>query len=79
MPQPLQEPGYVPYSIFLPPKPGSHKIMTILSLQGSFTLTSGSLAEDPIALGASASAVNGALDSFGRAAALELENGVRIN
>lgn len=47
--------------------------------KGSFTLTSGSLADDPIRLGASLSAINGALESFGRAAALELENGVRIN
>ncbi|GGN07198.1 short chain dehydrogenase [Dyadobacter beijingensis] len=47
--------------------------------KGSFTLTSGSLSEDPIVSGASVSAVNGALDSFVRAAAIELENGVRIN
>jgi NAD(P)-dependent dehydrogenase (short-subunit alcohol dehydrogenase family) len=37
------------------------------------------VADDPIPLGASLSAINGALDSFGRAAAVELENGVRIN
>ena len=47
--------------------------------KGSFTLTSGSLSEDPIVLGASVSAINGALDSFVRAAAIELGNGVRIN
>lgn len=47
--------------------------------KGSFTLTAGSVADDPIPLGASLSAINGALDSFGRAAAVELENGVRIN
>lgn len=47
--------------------------------KGSFTLTSGSLSDDPIVFGASVSAINGALDSFVRAAAIELENGVRIN
>jgi len=46
---------------------------------GSFTLTSGSLAEDPVPLGASLSAVNGAIDGFVRGAAIELKNGVRIN
>lgn len=47
--------------------------------KGSFTLTSGSLNDDPIFSGASVSAINGALDSFVKAAAIELENGVRIN
>ncbi|MFD0793057.1 short chain dehydrogenase [Mucilaginibacter litoreus] len=47
--------------------------------KGSFTLTSGSLGEDPIVLGASLSTINGALDAFVKAAAIELENGVRIN
>jgi NAD(P)-dependent dehydrogenase (short-subunit alcohol dehydrogenase family) len=47
--------------------------------KGSFTLTAGSLADDPIRLGAAVSAINGALESFGQAAAVELENGVRIN
>lgn len=46
---------------------------------GSFTLTSGILSDDPIRFGASASMVNGAIDSFVRAAALELPRGVRIN
>jgi NAD(P)-dependent dehydrogenase (short-subunit alcohol dehydrogenase family) len=46
---------------------------------GSFTLTSGSLADDPVTLGASLSAVNGAIDGFVRGAAIELKNGVRIN
>lgn len=39
---------------------------------GSFTLISGVLAQDPILLGASASMVNGAIESFVRAAAVEL-------
>jgi NAD(P)-dependent dehydrogenase (short-subunit alcohol dehydrogenase family) len=47
--------------------------------KGSFTLTSGILSEDPIVLGANLSAVNGALNAFVMAAAIELENGVRIN
>lgn len=46
---------------------------------GSFTLTSGVLSHDPIRFGAGASLVNGALDSFVRAAAIELPRGLRIN
>jgi NAD(P)-dependent dehydrogenase (short-subunit alcohol dehydrogenase family) len=46
---------------------------------GSFTLTSGILSEDPIQHGAAASLVNGALESFVRAAAIELPRGLRIN
>src|SRR5262249_56760447 len=45
----------------------------------SFTLTSGVLYHDPIRYGASASLVNGAIDAFVRAAAIELPRGVRIN
>ncbi len=39
---------------------------------GSFTLISGILSSDPIRFGASASMVNGAIESFVRAAAVEL-------
>ena len=46
---------------------------------GSFTLTSGVLSHDPIRFGAAASLVNGALDSFVRAAAIELDRGLRVN
>lgn len=46
---------------------------------GSFTLTSGVLSHDPIRYGASASLVNGALESFVKAAAIELDRGLRIN
>ncbi len=46
---------------------------------GSFTLTSGVLSHDPIRFGACASLVNGALDCFARAAAIELPRGLRIN
>ncbi|WP_245217869.1 short chain dehydrogenase [Pseudomonas eucalypticola] len=45
----------------------------------SFTLTSGILNRDPIRTGASAAMVNGALDAFVRAAAIELPRGLRIN
>lgn len=46
---------------------------------GSFTLISGILSEDPIRYGAAASLVNGALESFVRAAAIELPRSLRIN
>ena len=46
---------------------------------GSFTLTSGVLDSDPIVAGTSASMVNGALNSFVRAAAIEMPRGQRIN
>ena len=45
----------------------------------SFTFTSGILSQDPIRSGASAALVNGALDSFVRAAAIELPRGLRVN
>lgn len=45
---------------------------------GSFTLITGVLAQDPIRFGASASMVNGAIESFVRAAAVELTDH-RIN
>jgi NAD(P)-dependent dehydrogenase (short-subunit alcohol dehydrogenase family) len=47
--------------------------------KGSFTLTSGILSNDPVLYGANLSAVNGALNSFVIAAAIGLENDVRIN
>ncbi|HEV7737194.1 MAG TPA: short chain dehydrogenase [Chlamydiales bacterium] len=46
---------------------------------GSFTLTSGVLARDPVLSGSNPSAVNGAIEAFVRAATIELTNGVRIN
>ncbi|WP_330992550.1 short chain dehydrogenase [Pluralibacter gergoviae] len=51
----------------------------ILSDGGSITLTSGIIADEPIAQAASASAVNAALAGFVRAAACELPRGIRIN
>ncbi len=46
---------------------------------GSITLTSGVLSHDPVRAGSSASMVNGAIDAFVRAAAIELPRGLRIN
>lgn len=46
---------------------------------GSITLTTGILAEQPIVQGTSASLVNGAVEAFARAAAIELPRGLRIN
>lgn len=46
---------------------------------GSITLTSGILAIEPIRNGASATAVNAALEGFAAAAAIELPRGLRIN
>jgi len=50
-----------------------------LNDNGSFTLTTGILAEDPVIRTASAAMVNGALHSFVMAASLELERGLRVN
>ena len=47
--------------------------------KGSFTLMAGSLAHDPVLAGSNASTVNGAIESFVRAAAIELTDGLRIN
>ncbi|MDR6944139.1 short chain dehydrogenase [Mucilaginibacter pocheonensis] len=47
--------------------------------KGSFTLVTGALAEEPQRNFANASAANGAVEGFVRAAAIELENGIRIN
>jgi len=46
---------------------------------GSFTLTTGVLDSDPIRLGTSASMVNGAVNAFVVAAAIEMPRGQRIN
>lgn len=46
---------------------------------GSFTLTTGVLAREPIVTGAASSAANGALEAFTMAAAVELPRGLRIN
>jgi NAD(P)-dependent dehydrogenase (short-subunit alcohol dehydrogenase family) len=46
---------------------------------GSITLTGGILDRDPIRQGVNASAVNGALNAFVMAAAIEMPRGLRIN
>lgn len=47
--------------------------------KGSFTLITGALTEEPQRNFANASAANGAVEGFVRGAAIELENGIRIN
>ncbi len=47
--------------------------------KGSFTLTSGTLSDDPVRFASAISTVNGAINSFVKAAAVELDNGIRIN
>jgi len=46
---------------------------------GSFSLITGGLTREPQRNFANASAANGAIEAFVRAAAIELENGIRIN
>lgn len=50
-----------------------------LNPKGSFTLTTGILADEPELMTTSAAMVNGGIHSFVKAAALELEDGKRIN
>ena len=46
---------------------------------GSFTLTTGILADHPVEFTTSAAMVNGGIHSFVKAVALELKDGIRIN
>jgi len=46
---------------------------------GSFTLTTGILADHPVEFTASAAMVNGGIHSFVKAVSLELKDGIRIN
>ncbi|QLK63371.1 short chain dehydrogenase [Enterobacteriaceae bacterium Kacie_13] len=50
-----------------------------LNDNGSITLTSGIIAEEPIRQGANATTVNAAVEGFVRGAAIELPRGIRIN
>jgi NAD(P)-dependent dehydrogenase (short-subunit alcohol dehydrogenase family) len=50
-----------------------------LNTGGSFTLTTGILADHPVMLTSSAAMVNGAIHSFVKAVSLELTNRIRIN
>ena len=46
---------------------------------GSITLTTGILADEPVDMTTSAAMVNGAIQSFTKAVALEMKNGIRVN
>jgi NAD(P)-dependent dehydrogenase (short-subunit alcohol dehydrogenase family) len=46
---------------------------------GSFTLTTGILADNPVKMTTSAALVNGGIHSFVKAASLEMENNIRVN
>jgi NAD(P)-dependent dehydrogenase (short-subunit alcohol dehydrogenase family) len=50
-----------------------------INAKGSFTLITGALTHEPQKNFANASAANAAVEGFVRAAAIELENGIRIN
>ncbi|MEL6918550.1 MAG: short chain dehydrogenase [Bacteroidota bacterium] len=50
-----------------------------LNPNGSITLTTGILADDPVVKTASAAMVNGGIHSFVKAASLEMVNGIRLN
>jgi len=50
-----------------------------LNAGGSFTLSTGILADHPVLQTTSAAMVNGGIHSFAKAVALELKNGIRIN
>ncbi len=50
-----------------------------LNAEGSFTLTTGILADFPVVSTTSAAMVNGGIHSFVKAVCLELRNGIRIN
>ncbi|MBK7559798.1 MAG: short chain dehydrogenase [Chitinophagaceae bacterium] len=50
-----------------------------INAKGSFTLITGALSHDPQKNFANASAANGAVEGFVKAAAIELENDIRIN
>ncbi|MEQ9424370.1 MAG: short chain dehydrogenase [Cyclobacteriaceae bacterium] len=50
-----------------------------LNPNGSVTLSTGILADDPVVKTTSAAMVNGGVHSFVKAVALETENGIRVN
>ncbi len=80
----LEEMGEAQYQLGLRAKLMGQVNLVLLGREyandgGSFTLTSGVLAEQPIRFGSSASMVNCAVEGFVRGAALELPRGLRIN
>ncbi len=81
---PMGEMGAKEYGIGLADKLMGQVNLVLLGREtiadgGSFTLISGILTDDPIRYGTSASMVNGGLEAFARAAAIELPRGLRIN
>jgi len=50
-----------------------------LNQNGSITLTTGILADDPVVKTTSATMVNGGIHSFVKAVSLEIGNGIRVN
>lgn len=50
-----------------------------LNPNGSITLSTGILADDPVVMTSSAAMVNGGIHSFVKAVSLEIENSIRIN
>jgi NAD(P)-dependent dehydrogenase (short-subunit alcohol dehydrogenase family) len=50
-----------------------------VNASGSFTLSTGILADDPVDMTSSPAMVNGAIHSFVKAVSLELKDGIRIN
>lgn len=50
-----------------------------LNQNGSITLTTGILADDPVVKTTSAAMVNGGIHSFVKAVSLEIANGIRVN
>lgn len=50
-----------------------------LNSNGSITLSTGILADDPVLMTTSAAMVNGGIHSFVQAVALEIEKGIRVN
>lgn len=50
-----------------------------LNTDGSITLSTGILADDPVVQTTSAAMVNGGIHSFVKAVALEIKNGIRVN
>jgi NAD(P)-dependent dehydrogenase (short-subunit alcohol dehydrogenase family) len=52
---------------------------SFLNNNGSITLSTGILADDPVIKTASAAMVNGGIHSFVQAVALEMEKGIRVN
>ena len=53
--------------------------LNYLNDHGSITLTTGILADEPVDMTTSAAMVNGAIQSFTKAVALELKRGCRVN